>query len=129
MVGSYDGSIMRLLVNGAEVMYSTAQTGMVRYPLGGTFAIGAYVDSPDVFPLRGALDDVALWDRALAADAVAAMDASQRTSAYFVCPLVCLPGTNGRPTVSTGECVGNLRQDCVESKTCPVCSVGKRMCA
>jgi hypothetical protein len=119
LVASYDGASMRLFTNGVLTTSSDTQSGGIQYPDTATFAIGAYVDTPYVYPLRGALDDVAVWDRAVAADAVAAMYVSQRESSYFCCPSTCPEGK-----ISSGLCVGDANVDCQPAFPCPKCSAG-----
>jgi hypothetical protein len=119
VVGSYDGATMRLFVDGVLSITSSAQSGAVKYPISATFTMGAYLEGPYVYTLPGALDDVALWNRALAVDAVAGMFASQRDSTYFSCPSVCPQGR-----VSTRLCVGSLEEDCKPAFPCPKCLPG-----
>jgi hypothetical protein len=119
---------MCLYVNGLLAAISNVQSGAIQYPNEGTFAIGAYVNKPDIYPLRGALDDVALWDRAVGQDAVATMYATHRDSSYFCCPLICPVGK-----VSSGTCQGDVRVDCVPDMSgfllpCPNCSAGMYVC-
>ncbi len=77
------------------------------------------MDANNVYALRGSLDDVTLWNRAMHVDAVASMYEAQRDYAYYCCPSVCPEGT-----VSTGLCVGDVRTDCRPAYPCPKCSVG-----
>jgi hypothetical protein len=119
VTATYDGSTMRLFTNGLLTTSSEAQSGPIRYPVSATFSIGAHVDKPYIYALRGALDDIALWNRAVAADAVAAMYATQRGSSYFCCPTSCPDGM-----VSTGLCVGDVSVDCKPAYPCPKCSAG-----
>ena len=112
---------MRLFVDGREIaVESSVQSGPVKYPNIGSFVIGAYADGPDVYPLSGALDNIALWDRALAVDAVAMMYASQCATLHFVCPSACPAGMAHREV-----CVGDVSKDCMLLSGCPTCSAGK----
>jgi hypothetical protein len=119
LIATYDGTTMRLYTNGVLASLSNVQFGAIQYPDQATFAIGAYVDKPNIYPLQGALDDVALWDRAVAAHAVAAMYAAHRDELYFCCPSTCPLGK-----VPSGACVGDVRVDCVQAYPCPHCSQG-----
>jgi hypothetical protein len=119
LTATYDGSTMRLFTNGLLTTSSDAQSGPIRYPASSTFSIGAHIDKPNIFALRGALDDVALWNRAVGTGAVAAMYATQRDSSYFCCPSSCPDGT-----VSSGLCVGDVSVDCKPAYPCPKCSPG-----
>jgi hypothetical protein len=123
VVSSYDGVTMRLFVDGELSIASTpssSEPAAVKYPSFGNFIIGAYTEGPYVYTLRGALDDIALWNRALNADAVAGMYASQRDASYFSCPSVCPQGKT-----STKLCVGSLQQDCKPAFPCPTCLAGR----
>ena len=123
VVGSYDGATMRLFVDGVLSTASSSQSGAVKYPNLANFLMGAYIEGSDVYTLPGALDDAALWNRALGVDAVAGMYTSQRDSSYFSCPSVCPNGT-----VSTMRCVGNLQEDCRPAFPCPKCLAGMCQC-
>jgi hypothetical protein len=123
LTATYDSSTMRLFTNGLLTTSSSTQSGPIQYPNSATFAIGAYIDGPYKYVLRGALDDVALWNRAVAVDAVAAMYATHRNSAYFCCPTSCPDGT-----ISTELCVGDVTVDCRTVYPCPKCSTGMDVC-
>ncbi len=119
IVASYNGQTMRLFTDGVPIATSTTQSGDILYPASAKFSIGAYIDGVDVYTLRGAIDDVAIWNRAVAVDAVAAMYATQRDFDYFCCPSLCPVGT-----VPTGLCVGDVSVDCRPAYSCPVCTAG-----
>ena len=70
VVGTYDGSAMRLYVNGAEEAASTQQNGNVAYPADAVLSIGAYKDSDEFYAMDGALYQTKLYARALAADEI-----------------------------------------------------------
>ena len=75
--GTYDGSTMRLYVDGVLVAEdSVSNSRDVMYPPdayrravdqihGGWFTLGAYHDANEYIVLNGALDDVRIWERAL----------------------------------------------------------------
>ena len=65
VVGTYDGTTMRLFVNGRAEGESTAATGDIVYPAAGVLAVGAYIDTNERHPLEGALQEVKLYTRAL----------------------------------------------------------------
>ncbi len=122
-MASYDGTTMRLFTNGALTTSSEAQSGDIQYAPAATLAIGAYLEDTRVYALHGGLDDIALWNRALDVDAVAAMYAEQLNSPYFCCPTECPENT-----VSTGLCVGDMHVDCRLAVPCPKCSKGMLVC-
>ncbi len=70
VVGSYDGTTMRLYVDGELEAQSTAQSGKILYPSRATVEIGAYIDDNEHYPLQGLVSEVGLWSRALGADEV-----------------------------------------------------------
>jgi outer membrane protein assembly factor BamB len=67
VVGVYDGTKMRLYVNGRLEVESDAQSGPILYPENGrlTFTVGAYHDDNEKYPMTGLLHRVALFDRPL----------------------------------------------------------------
>ncbi len=71
LVGTYDGQVMRLYVDGRLAAESREQSGAIDYPPQAPFTIGAYEDKDERFPLKGAIEQVSLWKRSLDADEVA----------------------------------------------------------
>jgi hypothetical protein len=71
VAGTYDGTTMRLFVNGKPEGTSTAATGDILYPAAGRLAVGAYVDDNEQHPMEGALQEVKLYTRALDAAEIA----------------------------------------------------------
>ncbi len=65
VAGTYDGTTMRLYVNGAKVGEGAAQKGDIRYPPETTYQLGAYRDKDEYFPLTGQLHEVCVYDAAL----------------------------------------------------------------
>ena len=74
VAGTYDGSEVRLFVNGAMVS-SGAMTGPIDWdPLPETgFIVGSYVDNNDDIRFEGQITQVEFWDRALPAEEIRAM--------------------------------------------------------
>ncbi|MCA9173574.1 MAG: PQQ-binding-like beta-propeller repeat protein [Planctomycetales bacterium] len=67
LAATYDGSVMRLFVNGELAAQSKEQSGPVFYPPKAPFLIGAYRDDNENYPMEGGLQQVRLYDRALSA--------------------------------------------------------------
>lgn len=67
VVGTYDGKVQELYVDGALEAESTAQGGDVLYAEAHHFVAGAYKDANEEYRLVGALHEVALYDRAMGA--------------------------------------------------------------
>jgi hypothetical protein len=65
VAASYDGSSMRLYVNGRLKSTSRAQSGDILYDPSSFFDIGIYHDTNEFFPLNGQLDEVRLWSTAV----------------------------------------------------------------
>lgn len=72
LVGTYDGKVHRLFVNGRLAGESTAQQGKILYPSHAWYTIGAYRDDNEFNALVGSLRTIAVYDRALEADRVRA---------------------------------------------------------
>ena len=62
LVGTYDGGIASLYVNGRLEASSTAQTGDILYPEAGSLTLGSYKDVNEFHPHVGRLMDVRLYD-------------------------------------------------------------------
>lgn len=71
VAGVYDGELLKLYINGELEVTSDAQQGDINYPPKAEFVIGAYLDDDEFFPLKGALNEVRIYDRALSAAAIA----------------------------------------------------------
>lgn len=65
VAATYDGTTMRLYVDGKPDGESTAQSGDILYPERGRYAVGAYADDDELNPLEGALFEVKVYGRAL----------------------------------------------------------------
>lgn len=66
VAGTYDGSEMRVFVNGTLAGSSREQSGPILYPPSAPFVIGAYQDDDEHYRLTGAIHEVRLLRRALA---------------------------------------------------------------
>jgi len=65
LVGTYDGSTMKIYVNGNLEGTSEVQSGDINYPDNIFLSIGIYKDDNENFPHTGMLDEVRLYERAL----------------------------------------------------------------
>ena len=70
VVGTYDGTSMRLYVDGESVAESTGQSGAIQYPDKAFYQAGAYRDNDEFFRLKGALHELAVWTDVLSADQI-----------------------------------------------------------
>jgi len=68
VVGTYDGTTMKLYVNGKLAASSTAQKGEINYPPRTFFEIGAYHDDNEYYRVTGMLREVRVYRRALTAE-------------------------------------------------------------
>lgn len=71
VAATYDGTTMRLFVNGRQAAESTQQSGDIRYPPQAFYEIGAYHDKDEYHRLRGAIHEVRVYDDVLSADEIA----------------------------------------------------------
>lgn len=65
VAATYDGTTVKLFVNGDEKVTSTAQSGAIDYPTQGWFTVGRYKDDNEDFRHDGKMDDVIVLSRAL----------------------------------------------------------------
>ena len=65
VVGTYDGEIQQLYVNGILVNQSETQSGSIDYPENLWYEIGSYHDDNEYFRLNGKLAEVNVYEKAL----------------------------------------------------------------
>ncbi|MBT7311436.1 T9SS type A sorting domain-containing protein [bacterium] len=70
LTGTYNGSNMKLFIDGNMVSETTAQSGLITYPDYCWFEIGSYRDDDELNNFTGCLDDIRLYNRALSADEI-----------------------------------------------------------
>lgn len=70
VAGTYDGTTMRLFVDGEADGESTQQSGNILYPEEGRLAVGAYVDQDEKHPMEGSLFEVKAYGRVMSADEI-----------------------------------------------------------
>lgn len=89
-VGTYDGTTIRLYVDGVQVRTGTPWTGSLEYllPNSNDFYIGNYPGCAD-HEFDGSIDDVQVWNRTLSASEISALGTSTG-------------GTSGQPTSPSG---------------------------
>jgi hypothetical protein len=78
VAGTYDGTTQRLYVNGLLDGESSAQSGPVWYAPSGSVVAGAYQDDDEVYRMKGALEEIRIFDRALPSQEIAARYARRR---------------------------------------------------
>ncbi len=71
VVGTYNGNETRLYVNGSLAASTSAEQGPISYSDRCFFTVGCYRDSDENFPLIGALQEVRIYENAIAATDVA----------------------------------------------------------
>lgn len=65
VLGTYDGEVQRLWVDGKMVREKTHEKGDILMPDNAWYHIGAYKDNDEYYRYPGMLHEVALWNRAL----------------------------------------------------------------
>ena len=106
LAGVYDGSEMRLYVDGALVNTATGITGDVVFPAAGTFAVGAFKDVYDFYPYAGYLSDMRLWNVVRSGTEISdnhtlRLDISLQTGLVGYWPLDDAAGTTARDWAET----------------------------
>lgn len=71
VVGSYDGTEVRIYIDGKLLGHSKEQSGEIVYPALGVYTIGAYQNDKQLVPLAGQLAEVSVFSKALAGADVA----------------------------------------------------------
>ena len=79
VAGTYDGSELRIYINGRLAGKSQEQQGKIHYPPRAEFFLGGYKDENEHYPLAGQIHEVRLYDRALSAAELAANIVSKPT--------------------------------------------------
>lgn len=69
LVGTYDGKMMRLYLDGREVA-AKAKSGTITYPDKTPVILGAYKDEDECFPMQGAVHETRVWRRSLTPDEI-----------------------------------------------------------
>ncbi len=65
LVGTYDGRVMRLYVNGTEVAQSDEQQGGLLVDENSWLAVGAYKDDDEIYPFQGEIKAVTIYEGVL----------------------------------------------------------------
>ncbi|MBT5925370.1 MAG: LamG domain-containing protein, partial [Verrucomicrobia bacterium] len=68
VVAGYSGSVMELWVDGSLVANSKAQEGKIRYPKHPFYEIGAYHDTNQDHPMKGAIHEIFLLNQSMSSD-------------------------------------------------------------
>ncbi len=98
VVGTYDGTTLKLYVNGAQVASSTAQNGPIDYAPA-PYVIGAYQDDNELYPMHGGVHEVCVYDRTLnAAEVTARYNAKKAIFPATVDP----PGSGSETLLALG---------------------------
>ncbi|MEZ6132230.1 MAG: PQQ-binding-like beta-propeller repeat protein [Planctomycetaceae bacterium] len=79
VVGTYDGQLMTLYVDGRQRATSKEQQGAIAYPPKAIGTIGCYLDDDECHVLTGQIEQVSIHETCLSADAVAAEFKSRST--------------------------------------------------
>lgn len=83
VVGTYDGTTMRLYLDGKLDGEATGQSGDILYPERGRYAVAAFADDNELYPLDGGIFELKVYDRVMAAAEIAAVaQQSEKLLAY-----------------------------------------------
>ncbi|MBN1417546.1 MAG: methyltransferase domain-containing protein [Planctomycetes bacterium] len=85
VAGTYDGTQMRIYVDGVLRGATREQRGAILYPPKAVYALGIYEDDDESFPLQGELYEVRVLDGALSPDEIRAR--AERRPARIPAPL------------------------------------------
>lgn len=77
VVGTYDGTQMQLFVDSQLAASSTEQRGAINYPPQAPYHVAAYKDDDEHFISQGMLNEVRVYERALAAEEITALYAEK----------------------------------------------------
>ena len=61
LVATYDGTTMKLFVNGAPVSQSKAQSGAIQVDPNSWLAVGAYKDSDELYLMKGTITSASIY--------------------------------------------------------------------
>ena len=78
VAGTYDGAEMKLYINGKLSASGKTQSGPVDYPPTAFYEMAAYHDKDEYFRMKGALNEVRVYNRALSAAECAAHSRSRK---------------------------------------------------
>ena len=67
VVGTYDGAVMNLYVDGKRTATSKEQSGNIAYPPSAKLSLGCYIDDDECHAMTGQIERVSLFDSSLAA--------------------------------------------------------------
>lgn len=65
LVGTYDGQVMRLYVDGKQVALSEAQKGGLYVDVNSWLTVGAYKDNDELYRFKGSIKSVTIYDGVL----------------------------------------------------------------
>ncbi|MCH2580257.1 MAG: PQQ-binding-like beta-propeller repeat protein, partial [Planctomycetes bacterium] len=78
VAGTYDGAEMTLYINGKLSASGKTQSGPIDYPPSAFYEMAAYHDKDEYFRMKGALNEVRVYDRVLSAAECAAHSRSKQ---------------------------------------------------
>lgn len=70
LAGTYDGTLMKIYVDGEQRGESAKQEGLISYPPKTNFNIGGYRDENENYPMQGMLHEIRIYGKALEAPAI-----------------------------------------------------------
>jgi len=100
LTASYDGTKMKLYVNGQLKAESAIQSGRIVYPSSGWLTIGQYKDSDEDFRHNGSLDEIKLWERTLTNQEVLDLYTSSTTNPQPLAEFIA-----DKTTITAGQSV------------------------
>lgn len=96
VLGTYDGDVQKLYVDGRLAAQSTVQQDDITYAEQGSLTIGAYHDDNEFYGMSGAIEEISLWDHALTDREIAARFETRKSQFPGIVPVH--PRVNDWPT-------------------------------
>lgn len=106
---TYDGSMLRMFVDGEIVLENTNEGGKVLWPTAGWYVAGRYKDNDEDFGMNGYLDEINLLSEALSPEGIKSMYEDLKVLSVGQHPTINEPQLS--VTVANGKLLLNLNEE------------------